>query len=225
MLKYNNPTSTRLALVVLPIPTPLDFTFFTLSSDESSPILLISPLSADTIDETLFWIPSISTLIAGDPVYSHTVYLRLADLLSTALTQAWLSTLDYVEHLNAHRIIPGHSLTIENFGPTKDLEHSRKYVQFFKDEIESKGLSDLGRYLTSSMRNFRVFSILIRKSRPLCSILPVRNSGVVELDRFITLIWLLITTSLLFRDGCWSRTCRSLHTFQVNIQVCTRHIT
>ncbi|KAM5357355.1 hypothetical protein ACJZ2D_016349 [Fusarium nematophilum] len=121
------------------IPTPYDFTFFTLPGDESDPIHLVSPLVADTIDETLFWIPSISTLIAGDSVYSHTVHLWLADLLSPALTDAWLSTLDFVESLAPKRIIPGHSLTLKGFGPSKDLEHSRRYVQFFKDEIESKG--------------------------------------------------------------------------------------
>lgn len=121
------------------IPTPYDFTFFTLPGDESTPIHLISPLAADTIDETLFWIPSISTLIAGDAVYSHTVHLWLADLLSPALSEAWLSTLDFVESLAPKRIIPGHSLTLKGFGPKVDLKHSRDYVKFFKDEIESKG--------------------------------------------------------------------------------------
>ncbi|KAI8653556.1 Cytochrome c domain-containing protein [Fusarium keratoplasticum] len=121
------------------IPIPYDFTFFTLPGDESDPIHLISPLVADTIDETLFWIPSISTLIAGDAVYSHTVHLWLADLLSPVLTEGWLSTLDFVESLAPKRIIPGHSLTLKGFGPKVDLKYSRDYVKFFKDEIESKG--------------------------------------------------------------------------------------
>ncbi|KAF5013392.1 hypothetical protein FDECE_580 [Fusarium decemcellulare] len=121
------------------IPTPYDFTFFSLPGDEASPIYLLSPLVTDTIDATLFWIPSISTLIAGDSVYSRTVHLWLADLLSPALTESWLSTLDYVAHLKPHRIIPGHSLSLENFSATRDLQHSRKYVQFFKDQIEAKG--------------------------------------------------------------------------------------
>ncbi|KAJ4243686.1 hypothetical protein NW757_011113 [Fusarium falciforme] len=121
------------------IPTPYDFTFFTLPGDESTPIHLISPLVADTIDETIFWIPSISTLIAGDAVYSQTVHLWLADLLFPALSEAWLSTLDFVESLAPKRIIPGHSLTLRGFGPKLDLKHSRDYVKFFKDQIESKG--------------------------------------------------------------------------------------
>ncbi|KAF7556397.1 hypothetical protein G7Z17_g1450 [Cylindrodendrum hubeiense] len=120
------------------IPTPYDFTFFTLPGDESSAIHLVSPLVGDTIDETLFWIPSISTLIAGDSVYSHTMHLWLADLLSPALTEAWLSTLEFIESLKPQKIIPGHSLS-KKFGPHVDLDHTRKYVSYFKNKIEAKG--------------------------------------------------------------------------------------
>ncbi|KAF5254497.1 hypothetical protein FANTH_755 [Fusarium anthophilum] len=87
------------------IPTSYDYTFFTLPGDYSSPIYLLSLLAGDTVDETLFWIPSISTLIAGDSVYSHTLHLWLADQLSPALTDAWLSTLDFIEHLKPKRVI------------------------------------------------------------------------------------------------------------------------
>ncbi|KAM0277197.1 hypothetical protein ACHAQH_005980 [Verticillium albo-atrum] len=66
------------------IPIPYDFTLITLPGDEWSPIYLISALVADTIDETLFWIPSISSLIAGDSVYGHTMHMWLVDLLSPA---------------------------------------------------------------------------------------------------------------------------------------------
>jgi hypothetical protein len=88
----------------------------------------------------MFWIPSISTLIAGDAVYSHTMHLWLADLLSSALTEAWLSTLDFISSLQPQRIIPGHSLSTKQFGSHTDLEHTRNYVRFFKNKIESKGL-------------------------------------------------------------------------------------
>ncbi|KAK1536450.1 metallo-beta-lactamase family protein [Colletotrichum costaricense] len=122
------------------VPTPYDFTFFVLPGNENEPIELLSPLVADTIDETLFWIPSIKTLIAGDSVYSHTVHLWLADLLSPALTSTWLSTLDFIQHLKPAVIIPGHALSVEGFGPSVDVEHSRRYVSFFQKEIEAKGL-------------------------------------------------------------------------------------
>lgn len=93
----------------------------------------------DTIDETMFWIPSISTLIAGDTVYSHTVHVWLSDLLTTSLTEAWLSTLDFVASLKPKKIIPGHSLTTKGFGPSVDLEHTRDYVKYFQKKIEAKG--------------------------------------------------------------------------------------
>lgn len=37
-----------------------------LPGDEGAPIELVGLVSVDTIDETLFWIPSTRTLIAGD---------------------------------------------------------------------------------------------------------------------------------------------------------------
>lgn len=120
------------------IPTSYDFSFFTLPGDESTPIHLVSPLVGDTIDQTMFWIPSISTLIAGDAVYSHTMHLWLADLLSPSLTEAWLSTLDFIQSLKPQKIIPGHSLT-KKFGSRIDLEHTQKYVTYFKNKIEAKG--------------------------------------------------------------------------------------
>ncbi|KAJ8114403.1 hypothetical protein OPT61_g3709 [Boeremia exigua] len=122
------------------IPTPYDFTFFTLPGDEEYPIHLLSPLVADTIDETLFWIPSIKTLIAGDSVYSSGLHVWLADMLSPALTEAWISTLDFIEHLNPDLIVPGHALSVDRFGATRDLKHTRAYVSLFQSEVESKGV-------------------------------------------------------------------------------------
>ncbi|CEI70912.1 hypothetical protein FVEN_g9710 [Fusarium venenatum] len=121
------------------IPTPYDFTFFTLPGDYSSPIYLLSPLAGDTVDETLFWIPSISTLIAGDSVYSHTLHLWLADQLSPALTDAWLSTLDFIEYLKPKKVIAGHTTTLDSLDTKLDLEYSRRYLKFFQHEIQSKG--------------------------------------------------------------------------------------
>ncbi|UPL02759.1 hypothetical protein LCI18_013693 [Fusarium solani-melongenae] len=121
------------------IPTPYDFTFFALPGDYSSPIYLISPLAGDTVDETLFWIPSISTLIAGDSVYSHTLHLWLTDQLSPALTDAWLSTLDFIEYLKPKKVIAGHTASLDSLNSKLDLEYSRRYIKFFQHEIQSKG--------------------------------------------------------------------------------------
>lgn len=121
------------------IPTPYDFTFFTLPGDEHSPVYLLSPLNGDTVDETLFWIPSISTLIAGDTVFSHDMHVWLADLQTTALTDAWLDTLDYIEYLEPKRIIPGHSVSTANFGPEIDLSYTRSYLKLWQEVVEPRG--------------------------------------------------------------------------------------
>lgn len=120
------------------IPIPYDFTFFTLPGDESSPVHLLSPLNGDTVDETLFWIPSIGTLIAGDTVFSHDVHVWLADLQTPALTDAWLDTLDYIEYLKPKYIVPGHSVSTTHFGSSIDLSYTRRYLRFWKEEIEPR---------------------------------------------------------------------------------------
>ncbi|WAO93379.1 hypothetical protein NCS54_01092600 [Fusarium falciforme] len=121
------------------IPSPYDFSFFTLPGDEATPIHFLSPLVGDTIDETLFWIPSIETLIAGDTVYGHDMHLWLADLLTKSLTDSWLSTLDLIDHLRPKVVIPGHSLSNSKFSHSIDVDHTRAYVRFWQKEIESKG--------------------------------------------------------------------------------------
>ncbi|KAH7349184.1 metallo-beta-lactamase family protein [Pyrenochaeta sp. MPI-SDFR-AT-0127] len=121
------------------LPMPYDFTFFTLPGDEDEPINLLSPLVGDTVDETLFWIPSIETLVAGDAVYAKDMHLWLADLATPALTDAWLSTLDFIEYLQPRRIIPGHAVSTKSFCNLEDLKHSRDYVTFFKERIQAEG--------------------------------------------------------------------------------------
>ncbi|KAH6679894.1 metallo-beta-lactamase family protein [Plectosphaerella plurivora] len=124
---------------VAAVPVPFNFTFFTLPGDESSPIHLISPLVADTIDKMIFWIPSISTLIAGDAVYGRGLHLWLADMLSPALTQAWLSTLEFIESLSPKKVIPGHATSLESFSDGADIEHTRRYIEVFQEQVEAKG--------------------------------------------------------------------------------------
>lgn len=122
------------------VPTPYDYTLFTLPGDEATPIHLLSPVSGDSVDETLFWIPSISTLITGDAIFGNSFHVWLPDLLTPALTSAWLSTIDFIEKLAPKMIIPGHATTNVGFGPRRDLEHSRNYIRYFQKEIEPKGL-------------------------------------------------------------------------------------
>ncbi|GKT56164.1 metallo-beta-lactamase domain-containing protein [Colletotrichum tofieldiae] len=121
------------------IPTAYNFTFFTLPGDEACPVEIISAIGGDTIDEAMLWIPSSKTLIAGDIVYSHQMHAWLADLLTPALTKSWLASLDFVANLKPRRVIPGHALSVDTFGATADIFHTRDYVTFFQKKIEAKG--------------------------------------------------------------------------------------
>lgn len=97
-------------------------------------------MSGDTVDETLFWIPSIKTLVAGDTIISHDIHLWLADLQTPALTDAWLDTIHYIDSLRPDYIVPGHALSNAHFGPTIDLSYSRNYLNYWKREIQSRGI-------------------------------------------------------------------------------------
>ncbi|KAF4467822.1 metallo-beta-lactamase domain [Fusarium albosuccineum] len=105
------------------------------ASDEI--VHLLGPVNGDSPEQTMLWIPSIKTLIAGDVVYGHRMHIWLADLDDPLLTKAWLDSLQLIDSLGAERVIPGHSLgNDESFYTTKDVEHTRAYVQFFQNEIE-----------------------------------------------------------------------------------------
>ncbi|EEY18891.1 conserved hypothetical protein [Verticillium alfalfae VaMs.102] len=132
------------------IPSPYDFTFFTLPGDEASPIHLLSPLTGDTVDETMFWVPSIRTLVAGDAVYGHDVHLWLADLLTPELTKSWLSTLDSIKAPSGPKgqSFPG-PLALETRSSAQpfDLDFTRKYSpDSGRSRSDSKGPRHVSRH-------------------------------------------------------------------------------
>ncbi|KAJ0145386.1 hypothetical protein BFJ68_g9504 [Fusarium oxysporum] len=119
------------------IPKAFPSTFFSLPGDNI--VHLLGPVNGDSPEQTMFWIPSIKTLIAGDVVYGHGMHMWLADLDDPSMTEAWLDSLRLIDSLGAERIIPGHALSDqEGFNGSKDTDHTRAYVRFFQKEIESK---------------------------------------------------------------------------------------
>ncbi|KAI8169917.1 hypothetical protein K4K49_009856 [Colletotrichum sp. SAR 10_70] len=121
------------------IPTAYNFSFFTLPGDEKCPIEILKNVGGDTIDLSAFWIPSSKTMIAGDVVYGHQMHAWLADLLTPALTESWLTTLDFIAGLGPNLVIPGHALSADTFSAIVDVNHTREYVSFFQKNIEAKG--------------------------------------------------------------------------------------
>ncbi|KAF4970226.1 hypothetical protein FSARC_2691 [Fusarium sarcochroum] len=119
------------------IPKAFTSTFFSLPGDDI--VHLLGPVNGDSPEQTMFWIPSIKTLIAGDVVYGRGMHMWLADLDDPSMTQAWLDSLHLIDSLGAERIIPGHSPSDrENFIGIKDTDHTRAYVRFLQEEIEAK---------------------------------------------------------------------------------------
>ncbi|KAG5775152.1 hypothetical protein H9Q73_011175 [Fusarium xylarioides] len=119
------------------IPKTFASTFFLLPGDDI--VHLLGPVNGDSPEQTMFWIPSIKTLIAGDVVYGHGMHIWLADLDDPTMTETWLASLRLIESLGAERIIPGHALSDQHdFKGCKDIEHTRAYVRFFQKEIEAK---------------------------------------------------------------------------------------
>ncbi|KAL6811380.1 beta-lactamase-like protein [Trichoderma sp. SZMC 28015] len=122
------------------IPTAYDHTFFTLPGNEGEHIELVGLVSGDTVDETLFWIPSTRTLIAGDTVYSHELHIWLADLQTTALTSSWIAGLELIESMKPESIVAGHALSVEGSTAQQNLAYSQSYLKFWQKNIEAKGL-------------------------------------------------------------------------------------
>ncbi|KAK9243745.1 beta-lactamase-like protein [Lipomyces tetrasporus] len=121
------------------LPLTYDYSFFSLPGDEDSPVYLLEHLTGDTIDETMFWIPSIQTLIAADTVWSRDLHIWMADLLTPALTESWIATLEFIRSLQPSLIIPGHSLSNAGLDGSQDLNHSYSYLTFWQQQIESRG--------------------------------------------------------------------------------------
>ncbi|KAM6485592.1 beta-lactamase-like protein [Trichoderma sp. SZMC 28011] len=122
------------------IPTAYDHTFFTLPGNEGEHIELVGLVSGDTVDETLFWIPSTRTLIAGDTVYSHELHIWLADLQTTALTSSWIAGLELIESMKPESIVAGHALSVQGSTAQRNLAYSQSYLKFWQKNIEAKGL-------------------------------------------------------------------------------------
>ncbi|KAJ4244015.1 hypothetical protein NW762_014628 [Fusarium torreyae] len=119
------------------VPTIFPSTFFSLPGDDI--VHLLGPVNGDSPEQTMFWIPSIKTLIAGDVVYGRGMHMWLADLDDPSMTEEWLDSLRLIDSLGAERIIPGHALNDQDdFNGTQDTDHTRAYVRFFQKEIESK---------------------------------------------------------------------------------------
>jgi glyoxylase-like metal-dependent hydrolase (beta-lactamase superfamily II) len=55
--------------------TPYPYSFFVLEGDESGPMMLLGPVQGDSVDHTLFWLPTERTIVCGDAVYARSTHV------------------------------------------------------------------------------------------------------------------------------------------------------
>jgi glyoxylase-like metal-dependent hydrolase (beta-lactamase superfamily II) len=56
-------------------PEVFGFSFFVLSGDPGSPVVLLGPLQGDSVDHTIFWLPAERTIVCGDAVYGRSTHV------------------------------------------------------------------------------------------------------------------------------------------------------
>jgi len=56
-------------------PTAFEHSLFVLEGNEQSPVILLGPLQGDSVDHTLFWIPTERTIVCGDAVYARSTHV------------------------------------------------------------------------------------------------------------------------------------------------------
>ncbi|TKA41805.1 hypothetical protein B0A54_08231 [Friedmanniomyces endolithicus] len=117
-------------------PTPFHHSLFVLEGNEKSPVLLLGPLQGDSVDHTLFWLPTEHTVICGDAVYARSTHLWVEEVETPQLLDAWFKTLDLIEEgLRPEKVISGHVEQGWELDAKADLAHARKYLQFFAEKV------------------------------------------------------------------------------------------
>ncbi|KAL4814770.1 beta-lactamase-like protein [Aspergillus spinulosporus] len=116
-------------------PEAFDFGFFVLDGDPSSPVVLLGPLQGDSVDHTLFWLPSEKTIITGDAVYGRSTHVCVEEVESPALLEAWNKTLRLIAALQPTKLIPGHMETGWELDTQEDLAHTQRYLDLFSKKV------------------------------------------------------------------------------------------
>lgn len=56
-------------------PEEFNFSFFMLQNNPESPVVLLGPLQGDSVDHTIFWMPTERTVICGDTIYGRSTHV------------------------------------------------------------------------------------------------------------------------------------------------------
>ncbi|KAL4982643.1 beta-lactamase-like protein [Aspergillus falconensis] len=116
-------------------PEAFDFSFFVLNGDPASPVVLLGPLQGDSVDHTLFWLPTEKTIITGDAVYGRSTHVWVEEVETPALLEAWNKTLRLIAALQPTKLIPGHMEAGWELNAQDDLAHTQRYLDLFREKI------------------------------------------------------------------------------------------
>ncbi|EXJ82822.1 hypothetical protein A1O3_06637 [Capronia epimyces CBS 606.96] len=116
-------------------PEPYPYSFFVLEGDEKSPVCLLGPVQGDSVDHTLFWLPTERTVITGDAVYARSTHAWVEEIETPDILHAWYLTLDLIEALQPTKIIAGHLESGWELDAKADLAYMRSYLDLFSQKI------------------------------------------------------------------------------------------
>ncbi|KAH7419410.1 beta-lactamase-like protein [Cadophora sp. MPI-SDFR-AT-0126] len=118
-------------------PDPYPYSFILLEGNESSPIMLLGPVQGDSVDNTLFWLPSERTIVVGDALYGRSTHVWAEEIETPQILHAWQNTLNLVESLSPTKIIVGHLESGWELDAAADLAHNKKYLSLFQEKIQN----------------------------------------------------------------------------------------
>ncbi|KAK0125552.1 hypothetical protein ONS96_009388 [Cadophora gregata f. sp. sojae] len=121
-------------------PDPYPYSFILLDGNESSPIMLLGPVQGDSVDHTLFWLPSERTIVVGDALYGRSTHVWAEEIETPQILHAWQNTLNLVENLSPSKIIVGHPEAGWELNAAADLAHNKKYLSLFQEKIQNANM-------------------------------------------------------------------------------------
>ncbi|OQE36787.1 hypothetical protein PENCOP_c011G04459 [Penicillium coprophilum] len=116
-------------------PEEFNFSFFLLRDNLDSPVVLLGPLQGDSVDHTIFWMPTERTVICGDAIFGRSTHLWVEEVETPALLQAWTKTVDLISALEPVKLIPGHMESGWPLDTQADITHTRKYLDLLGEKV------------------------------------------------------------------------------------------
>ncbi|KAF7177636.1 hypothetical protein CNMCM7691_005997 [Aspergillus felis] len=116
-------------------PDVFNFSFFLLNGNPESPVVLLGPLQGDSVDHTVFWLPTEKTVVCGDTIYGRSTHVWVEEVETPALLDAWNKTIALISALKPVKVIPGHLEPGWELDAEADIAHTQKYLDLFAEKV------------------------------------------------------------------------------------------